>query len=195
MQYALQADLGEYEDKDFPCRYRRHHDPQCLSNDCSTTSLRSEIKMQMPLDDSMPEYARNGGVLQNGYRLQHYHYGGNASAEANRRFEERLANASDAEFQRVVESAREMISDPQLRCMHRKQRRNAKQMGQAGFPYCPDQAELLATGDSRYVIERMDQAREERRAARERFDPGGRNEERRLELRDKQETEEIRRRM
>ena len=146
----------------------------------------------MPPHQNTVHHTLNGGILQNGYQLQHYYYAGNPRLDPLDKVESMLQNASDAEYDMEVQRAQHMLADQ----MYQYGMRHCVRQREVwmGLPQMPDTTQLIATGNRRFALATINAYRKEYAAAKERRDPGGSRTEKELELMDRRYIEESKKR-
>jgi len=141
-----------------------------------------------------PPYATNGGLLSNGYQLQHYRPTGNPDTDPVQQCENMLLTVGEEEFEALAHAAQQKINHPRYQIFRQLWAHQPSWRQHFGMPQPPALNELIATGNRDFALAMIEQYRRQRREWQERIDPGGRDGERSLELLDRQCTEEERER-
>lgn len=136
---------------------------------------------------SMAQHDRDRPILQNGYALQHYRPANNDLTDPLRRWVDILLRPSDSEFDSEVQRARQMVASPVYQYSQRQQRPHP--LTYMGLPTPPNMIELIALGDRAHALAKIEEYKQQYATFVDRMDPGGRMQERQLELMDRRHTE------
>ena len=144
----------------------------------------------MPSDQQTFKQVNDRNVLQNGYQLQHYQYAGNPTIDGLAGVEHILRYGPDDQYYAEVRHAQQMLLSPKYKYI---KQHLPYQLGTAmGLPEPPDTTELMASGSRTWALAEIERYRKEYAAVREKHDPGGRKQQRAIELMDRRYTEEKR---
>lgn len=151
----------------------------------------SPNNLAYPQDAYGPAHAYNGGVLSNGYQLQHYQYVKNDSVGGLDRWERMLRTATDDELAYEAQQAQQTLWK-----MKRIKRINPSIDTKhdeindfLGLPKMPNPFELMAMNNRQAALAAIERYKQDFRAARESMDPGGLKAERDIELTDRRYVE------
>lgn len=142
------------------------------------------------MNNYLPQHARNGGVLQNGYQLQHYHYAGGGTANQFASTAAWLRDMDDDDFDAQAQHAQHMLNDPLYQWAMKQHEKQPRWRPMLGLPEEPDVTALIATGNKDFAVAMIEQYILQDAAWNERSDPGGRRAENDLELMDRGYAEE-----
>ncbi|KAK6391932.1 hypothetical protein LTR65_004056 [Meristemomyces frigidus] len=148
----------------------------------------------MQANSYTPQYALNGGVLQNGYRLQHYRHAGNRITDGLAQKAAWLRSIDPAAFQAEVQRAQQMLNEPRYQQAMSRLHKQPEWQPVFSMPKPPDLTALIATGDRDFAVATIEQYLQQYAAWMEQSDPGGLRAERGLELVDRGHTEVCRKR-
>ena len=142
-----------------------------------------------------PPYLTNGGVLSNGYQLQHSKPCG-PSSDGLDEFYAMIRDSTDQQFQILVQQARQMVNSALYQQFKYALALNPSPLcdPQFGIPEEPMTDELLAKGSRGFAMAKVEEYWKVKHDRMEQYDPGGRKLERHLELEDRKHTEEKKKR-
>ncbi|KAK5112657.1 hypothetical protein LTR85_011168 [Meristemomyces frigidus] len=148
----------------------------------------------MQADPHAPQYSVNGGLLQNGYQLQHYRHVSSGMTDGLARQALWFRSTDDASFEITAQHAQQMLLDQRYKRHMKYMNKQPDFEPTFGTPKPPDFTALVATGSRDYAIAMIEQYLQQYAAWMQRSDAGGLRAEKMLELVDRSHTKAMRKR-